>query len=115
MNSRIQALESGPTSRSSANFPIPGPSHDNSSPATARLPVFTPLQNDDVSNSVIIPRRTMGSAVPVTTGSPFFQPAAVISHHLRSQIIADLVQLWFRPRWSSIPPLLFPVRVWSSV
>ncbi|XP_073667512.1 uncharacterized protein [Paramisgurnus dabryanus] len=91
MNSRIQALESGSRSKASANFSISGPSCDNSSSTTARLPVFTPQQNDDVINSVTIPRRTMGSAVPVTTGSPFFPPAAAISHQLRSQIIAGVV------------------------
>ncbi|KAK2832116.1 hypothetical protein Q7C36_015578 [Tachysurus vachellii] len=92
MNSRMQALESGPTSRSSANFPIPCPSHDNSSPAMARLPVFTPMQNDDVSNSVIIPRRTMGSAVPVTTGSPFFPPLNSTS----------CVRIQRQPAWSAL-------------
>ncbi|GAA6094189.1 uncharacterized protein LOC109084951 [Tachysurus ichikawai] len=55
MNSRIQALESSPTSRSSAYFPIPGLSYDNSSSAMAGLPVFTPQQNDDLINSVTIP------------------------------------------------------------
>ncbi|KAK9972482.1 hypothetical protein ABG768_025786, partial [Culter alburnus] len=54
----------------------------------ARLPVFTQQQNDDVINSVSIPRRTMGSAVPLSSGSPFFPPAAAISHQLRSQIVA---------------------------
>lgn len=88
MNSRIQALECSSTSKSSANLLFSGPSSENSSSATARLPVFTQQQDDDVVNSVTIPRRTMGSAVPVSTGSPFFPPAAAISHQLRSQIVA---------------------------
>lgn len=90
MNSRIQALESGSTSRSSANLLFSGPLAENSSSATApaRLPVLTQQQDDDVINSGTIPRRTMGSAVPVSTGSPFFPPAAAISHQLRSQIVA---------------------------
>ncbi|CAM4547231.1 unnamed protein product [Leuciscus chuanchicus] len=90
MNSRIQALESGSTSRSSTNLLFSGQSSENSSSATARLPVFTQQQDDDVINSVTIPRRTMGSAVPVSTGSPFFPPATAISHQLRSQIIAEI-------------------------
>ncbi|KAK2823359.1 hypothetical protein Q7C36_019959 [Tachysurus vachellii] len=98
MNSRIQFLEPSPTSRSSANFPIPGPSYDNSSSATARLPVFTPQQNDDGINSVTIPQRTMGSANPVTTGSPFFPPAAVISH----QNSTSCVRIQHQPAWSAL-------------
>ncbi len=53
-------------------------------------------QVDDVIPATI-PRRTMGSAVPVSTGSTFFLPTAAISHQLRSQIIAgndvNLVQI----------------------
>jgi len=90
MNSRIQALESGSSSRSSANLLFSGPSLENSTSGTARLPVFTPQLDDDVTNTAAatIPRRTMGSAVPVSSGAPFFPPAAAISHQLRSQIVA---------------------------
>ncbi|KAK9980989.1 hypothetical protein ABG768_000563 [Culter alburnus] len=83
MNPRIQALESGSTSKSSVNLLF---SSENSLPATGRLPQ---QQNDDVK-LVTIPRRTMGSAVPVSTGSPFFLLAAAISHQLRSQIITEM-------------------------
>ncbi|ROL23489.1 hypothetical protein DPX16_18757 [Anabarilius grahami] len=55
MNSRIQALESSSTSKSSANLLFSGPSSENSSSATARLPVLTQQQDDDVVNSVTIP------------------------------------------------------------
>lgn len=46
----------------------------------------------------------MGSAVPVSTGAPFFPPSAAISHQLRSQIIAgndvNLVKILLGPELS---------------
>lgn len=35
-----------------------------------------------------VPQRSLGNAVPVSTGVPFFPPAAAISPHLQSQILA---------------------------
>ncbi|KAK2914232.1 hypothetical protein Q8A67_002631 [Cirrhinus molitorella] len=78
MNSRIQALESG-----SALKPT------NPASATVRLPLANELQDHNDVIPATVPWRTMGSAVPVSTGSPFFPPPAAISHQLRSQIIAD--------------------------
>ena len=49
---------------------------------------------DDVtaarSDGITFPRRTLGTAVPISTGVPFFHPAAAVSPHLRSQILAVL-------------------------
>ncbi len=87
INSRIQALESGSASRISENL-LSGPASSNtaSTTVTVRLP-GAEQQVDDIIPATI-PRRTMGSAVPVSTGSTFFSPTAAISHQLRSQIIA---------------------------
>ncbi|KAF4118480.1 hypothetical protein G5714_000531 [Onychostoma macrolepis] len=87
MNSRIQALESGSASRISRNLLLSGPASSNTASTTVRLPGAA-LQVDDVIPATV-PRRTMGSAVPVSTGSTFFPPTAAISHQLRSQIIAE--------------------------
>ena len=40
------------------------------------------------SDGITFPRRTLGTAVPISTGVPFFHPAAAVSPHLRSQILA---------------------------
>ncbi|KAK2903576.1 hypothetical protein Q8A67_008289 [Cirrhinus molitorella] len=77
MNARIQALESGSAPKST-----------NPASATVRLPLASELQDHDDITPATVPRRTMGSAVPVSTGSPFFPPAAAVSQQLRSQIIA---------------------------
>ncbi|KAF4095453.1 hypothetical protein G5714_024531 [Onychostoma macrolepis] len=91
MNSRIQALESGSASRISRNLLLSGPASSNTASTTVRLP-GAEQQVDDVIPATV-PRRTMGSAVPVSTGSTFFPPTAAISHQLRSQIIAgDLIE-----------------------
>ncbi len=103
INSRIQALESGSASRISENL-LSGPASSNtaSTTVTVRLP-GAEQQVDDVIPATI-PRRTMGSAVPVSTGSTFFSPSAAISHQLRSQIIAgndvNLVKILLGPELS---------------
>ncbi|KAL0185660.1 hypothetical protein M9458_017330, partial [Cirrhinus mrigala] len=86
MNSRIQALESGSTSRNSENLLYSGPASSSTASTTLQLP-GTEQQVDDVIPATL-PRRSMGSAVPVSTGALFFPPSAAISHQLRSQIIA---------------------------
>ncbi len=103
INSRIQALESGSASRISENL-LSGPASSNtaSTTVTVRLP-GAEQQVDDVIPATI-PRRTMGSAVPVSTGSTFFSPTAAISNQLRSQIIAgndvNLVKILLGPELS---------------
>ncbi len=102
INSRIQALESGSASRISENL-LSGPASSNtaSTTVTVRLP-GAEQQVDDVIPATI-PRRTMGSAVPVSTGSTLFSPTAAISHQLRSQIIAgndvNLVKILLGPEF----------------
>ncbi|XP_050956480.1 uncharacterized protein LOC127157292 [Labeo rohita] len=94
MNSRIQALESGSTSRNSENLLFSGPASSSTASTTLQLP-GTEQQVDDVIPATL-PRRSMGSAVPVSTGAPFFPPSAAISHQLRSQIIAAVHKLVHR-------------------
>ncbi|KAI7791776.1 hypothetical protein IRJ41_007867 [Triplophysa rosa] len=91
MNTRIQALEAGSRIRHPANPRFYGPSTLHFTSAKV-LQLLDPEQDDDVIPAAV-PRRTMGSAVPVSTGSPFFSPAAVISHQLRSQILAADISL----------------------
>ncbi|CAM4572668.1 unnamed protein product [Leuciscus chuanchicus] len=43
-----------------------------------------------------VTRRTLATAVPLSTGSPFFPPAATISHQLRGQILAGAVLVLVR-------------------
>ncbi len=66
-----------------------------------RLPVAAQLVDDVIPAT--IPRRIMGSAVPMSTGSTF-PPTAAISHQLRSQIIAgndaNLVKILLGPELS---------------
>ncbi|KAI2647953.1 Nesprin-2 [Labeo rohita] len=81
MNSRIQALESGSAPKSTENLLSSGPGSFNPASATVRLPVAPGYQDDDIIPATL-PRRMMGSAVPVSTGSPFYPPAAAISHQL---------------------------------
>lgn len=51
-----------------------------------------PAQVDDITHvhvsSITVLRRSLGSAVPVSTGVPFFPPAVAVSPGLRSQILA---------------------------
>ncbi|KAA0712564.1 hypothetical protein E1301_Tti023697 [Triplophysa tibetana] len=86
MNSRIKTLESGSKTHNLADLRFHGPSTSQFTSARLLQP-SDPEQDDDVMPTAV-PRRTMGSAVPVSTGSPFFSPASVISHQLRSQILA---------------------------
>ncbi|KAA0718317.1 Collagen alpha-6(VI) chain [Triplophysa tibetana] len=90
MNSSIQALESGSKTRDLADPRFHGPSTSQFTSARLQRPT-APEQDDDVIPAAV-PRRTMGSAVPVSTGYQFFSPAAAISHQLRSQILAVCMQ-----------------------
>ncbi len=67
-----------------------------------RLPVAAQPVDDVIPAT--IPRRIMGSAVPMSTASTFFPPTAAISHQLRSQIIAgndaNLVKILLGPELS---------------
>lgn len=75
MDNRIQALES--LRSASAHRAIFDGQTSSSTPDCA----FTP---DPAAN---LPRRTLGSALPVaSTGAPFFPPAAAIYPHRRAQI-----------------------------
>ncbi len=86
MNSRIQTLEAAaaaPFSSSAfqtAVFTSREPAASSSMQASDVTP--TPL------DGITVPRRTLGSAVPISTGVPFYPPAAAISCNLRSQILA---------------------------
>ena len=104
MNSRIQVLESGATHSagpsSSAGGMLPsslsaGPAHGPAGSSPFAGPAHGPTgvaPDDDVtaarSEGITFPRRTLGTAVPIATGVPFFPPAAAVSPHLRSQILA---------------------------
>ena len=104
MNSRIQVLESGATHSagpsSSAGGMLPsslstGPAHGPAGSSPFAGPAHGPTgvaPDDDVtaarSDGITFPRRMLGTAVPISTGVPFFPPAAEVSQHLRSQILA---------------------------
>lgn len=90
MDSRIQCLET-----STATLPFlpeaSGIAHRASSGNIQ--PVAGPsLRANDVTTSplddVLVLHRTLGSAVPFSTGVPFYLPATAISPNLRSQILA---------------------------
>ena len=75
MDARLQVLESRSASASFPQVAVPGPS--------SRTPVADALPDD------VTPHRTLGSAVPaVSSGVPFFPPAAAVSPQLRNQILA---------------------------
>ncbi|KAL7383912.1 hypothetical protein ABVT39_020484 [Epinephelus coioides] len=89
MNSRIQTLEACAPSSSSSFQAAVFTSRDQAASFSAAGPSS---QTDDVTpaplDGITIPRRSLGSAVPISTGVPFYPPAAAISSNLRSQILA---------------------------
>ncbi|XP_074508471.1 uncharacterized protein LOC141777803 [Sebastes fasciatus] len=94
MNSRIQGLESvsaSPASRALPNTDGPSTSTAAASPTWS---AFAPQIDDVIPSSfddITVPRRSLGSAVQISTGIPFFPPAAAISHNLRSQTLAAVL------------------------
>ncbi|XP_041931244.1 uncharacterized protein LOC121694912 [Alosa sapidissima] len=86
MTARISTLESDAIRPSSSPTVI-------SASGVSTAPELRHLQHqpqrDDVTPE-FIPRRSLATAVPLTTGSPFFPPSSAIPHHLRSQILAEI-------------------------
>ncbi|XP_041924424.1 uncharacterized protein LOC121688716 [Alosa sapidissima] len=84
MTARISTLESDSIRPSSSPTVI-------SASGVSTAPELRHLQHqpqrDDVTPE-FIPRRSLATAVPLTTDSPFFPPSSAIPHHLRSQILA---------------------------
>jgi len=78
MSARISTLEDGSlsTSTTASTSAVVSDLHHPRQP-----------QSDDVTTE-FLPKRTLATAVPFSTGSPFFPPAAAISHQLRGQILA---------------------------
>lgn len=78
MNCRISTLEnsrSAPFSSADVSAARKQDQHFHQAPCDDVIPQVTP-------------RRTLATAVPVSTGAPFFPLSAALSHHLRSRIIA---------------------------
>ncbi|XP_073350214.1 uncharacterized protein [Pagrus major] len=101
MNSRIQTLEAAAVPSTSSAFQAAvftsrEPAAAAASSATQFSDV-TPAPLDGIS----IPRRILGSAVPISTGVPFYPPAAAISFNLRNQILAAVPKPALRSRCSS--------------
>lgn len=75
-------------------------SADRWTSATASTVGMTPtMQNGDIIlvliDGIIVLQRQLGSAVLVSTRTPYFPPAAAISPNLRSQILAGPIgALW---------------------
>ncbi|CAJ1053430.1 uncharacterized protein LOC115597353 [Xyrichtys novacula] len=87
MNTRIQTLEANvPTPFQATTQTFQDHVRTTSSIAgpSSQLDDVIPVPYDNIT----VPRRTLGSAVPITTGVPFYPPAAAISPNLRSQILA---------------------------
>ena len=85
LNSRIQTLETTATPSSSSAFQTAVfTSREPAASSSTQASDVTPAPLDGIS----IPRRTLGNAVPISTGVPFYPPAAAISCNLRSQILA---------------------------
>ncbi|KAJ8346373.1 hypothetical protein SKAU_G00277740 [Synaphobranchus kaupii] len=92
MDARIQNLENSPSAtRFSSNEPGIGAS----SAATYDA-------NPAPSNLAIEPRRTMGTAIPAAPECPSSPPAAAISPHLRSQVLAVFAPTQPRIPWDEL-------------
>ncbi|XP_075891650.1 uncharacterized protein LOC142894270 [Nelusetta ayraudi] len=91
MDARIQSLEA--SAAASSQPPFVAAEFTSWASGGNFVPTAGPSSHvDDIStvlpDEIPIPRRTLGSAVPFSTGVPFYPPAAAISANLRSQILA---------------------------
>lgn len=64
------------------------PARSSSAAPAASAAAAVSAENLDDVIPAVTPRRTLATAVPVQSGSPFFSPVAALSNTLRNQIIA---------------------------